>query len=152
VSHSRSRKRSDSIVLKIWISFWTRLHAAHEETGHDHLLVNINPTPALIHDSHSCSPFVSMCSSMKRARWGYQQTKKVLCVLLLCESDMWWCLKVSRSVLCSGQARSISGFDLSPDTRCMQYTLFFPDATARITEAESLFICGGAPTVHGVVV
>jgi hypothetical protein len=34
----------------------------------------------------------------------------------------------------------------------MQYTLFFPDATARITEAESLFIFGGAPTVHGVVV
>jgi hypothetical protein len=26
------------------------------------------------------------------------------------------------------------------------------DATARITEAESLFIFGGAPTAHGVVV
>lgn len=75
-----------------------------EETGHDHFLVNINSATAMIHDSHCSSPFRMNMLIEEACQVGYQRTKRVLCVLLLEESDIWWCLKVSPSVFCSGLA------------------------------------------------
>jgi hypothetical protein len=77
---------------------------------------------------------------------GRPQTKRVLCVLLLQESTMWWCLKVSLVRLVF-RLLALLRYSTSDLTRfCLQYTPFFPSPRlAGTTEAEHLFIFGGAP-------
>lgn len=63
---------------------------------------------------------------MDVARWDTKNKESLLCVLLLKESDIWWCLKVS---LVSFVFRLVALLEYSTCDLthvCLQYMLFFP--------------------------
>src|SRR5690242_18212490 len=76
LSHSRSRKRSESTVTLRLDLLLHSFCGDNEETSHDHLLVNINPATAVIHDLHRFLAFRISLLADEPWQVGYKKQRE----------------------------------------------------------------------------